>query len=152
MVKKVSNKINILEVLSLDVTKWIGTPWSIFAHTILFVAIFALRFFGLTTDQILLVLTTAVSLEAIYLAIFIQMTVNRNTTSLESVEEDIEDIQEDVQGLEEDVDDISGDIDIIQSKNEDKLAEVSKRDITSVKKKLEKLQTDLATFKQKNNK
>lgn len=152
MVKKVSEKIDFLEILSLKVTSWIGTPWSIFAHSILFIAIFALRFFGFNTDQILLILTTAVSLEAIYLAIFIQMTVNRNTASLESVEEDIEDIQEDVQGLEEDVDDISGDIDIIQSKHEDKSAEVSRRDITSVKKKLKKLQSDLATFKKKNNK
>ena len=39
-------------------------------------------------------LTTAVSLEAIYLSIFIQMTVNRNTQSLEEVEEDIEGIQD----------------------------------------------------------
>jgi cell division protein FtsL len=67
-----------------------------------------------TIDKILLILTTAVSLEAIYLAIFIQMTVNRNTQSIEDIEEDIEDIQEDVEELSEDVEDISEDIDAIQ--------------------------------------
>lgn len=45
----------------------------------------------------MLILTTAVSLEAIYLAIFIQMTVNRTSESLEEVEEDIEDLQEDIE-------------------------------------------------------
>ncbi|MEK7616618.1 MAG: hypothetical protein AAB414_01025, partial [Patescibacteria group bacterium] len=44
---------------------------------------------------------TWLSIEAIYLAIFIQMTVNRNTQSLEEVEEDIEDIQEEVSEEEE---------------------------------------------------
>ena len=85
-----------LEKASFKLTEWIGTPVSLILHTLLFVGIFALRFIGVTTDYILLGLTTAVSLEAIYLSIFIQMTVNRNTESLEEVEEDIEDIQEDV--------------------------------------------------------
>lgn len=85
------------------VTHWIGSESSIVWHTLLFIAIFALKYFGFTVDQILLILTTAVSLEAIYLAIFIQMTVNRNTA-------DIEDIQEDVQELGEGVDEISSEV------------------------------------------
>jgi peptidoglycan hydrolase CwlO-like protein len=62
----------------------------------------------------LLVLTTALSLEAIYLAIFIQMTVNANTASLREVEEDIDEIQEDVEELGEDLDEIQEDIGEIQ--------------------------------------
>ena len=90
-----------LEKASFKLTGWIGTPISLILHTLFFIGIFALRRFGVTTDYILLILTTAVSLEAIYLSIFIQMTVNRNTESLEEVEEDIEDIQEDVTEEEE---------------------------------------------------
>lgn len=76
-------------------------------HTLAFIGIFSLRFFGLKLEDILLILTTAVSLEAIYLAIFIQMTVNRNTESIEDLQEDVEDIQEDVEDLEEGIDKMS---------------------------------------------
>lgn len=114
MVRKVNEKVNGIEKLSIRVTKWIGTPWSIVIHTFLFAFIFSLKFFGVRIEDILLILTTAVSLEAIYLAIFIQMTVNRNTAALEAVEDDIEDIQEDVEDLGEDVEDITEDIEKIQ--------------------------------------
>lgn len=89
-----TRKLNPLEKISFKLTDWVGTPVSLVIHTLFFAGIFALRKFGLTTDYLLLILTTVVSLEAIYLSIFIQMTVNRNTESLEEVEEDIEDIQE----------------------------------------------------------
>lgn len=116
MVRKVTNHINTIEKLSTKITTWIGTPWSIVVHTILFIGIFGLGYLGFDTDKILLILTTAVSLEAIYLSIFIQMTVNRTTASLEEAKEDIEDIAEDVEDLGEDVEDISEDIEEIQSK------------------------------------
>lgn len=90
-----------LQRVSFKLTEWVGTPISLIIHSIFFMGIFALRYFGVTTDYILLLLTTAVSLEAIYLSIFIQMTVNRNTESLEEVEEDLEDIQEDASEEEE---------------------------------------------------
>ncbi len=86
--------------LPVKITDWIGSTSSIVIHTIFFVVIFFLHYFGLTTTDILLILTTVVSLEAIYLAIFIQMTVNRNTQSLEEVEEDIGEITEDIDRLE----------------------------------------------------
>lgn len=91
-----------LEQISLRLTNWVGTPSSVVAHTIVFAVCFTLPFLGIGLDKVLLILTTAVSLEAIYLAIFIQMTVNRNTKSLEEVEEDIEDIQEDLDDIQED--------------------------------------------------
>ncbi len=86
--------------------QWIGSTSSLWAHTIFFVGIFALRFFGFAFDDILLILTTVVSLEAIYLAIFIQMTVNQNTSALEEVEEDIDEIQTDIDEIQADVDEI----------------------------------------------
>ncbi len=90
------NKLLPVEAATLKFTKWIGTPTSIVAHTFFFIGIFFLRMFGFSTEDILLILTTVVSLEAIYLAIFIQMTINRNTESLEAVEEDVEEIAKDV--------------------------------------------------------
>jgi peptidoglycan hydrolase CwlO-like protein len=81
---------------------------------VLFIGAFALVLFGVKFDSVLLILTTAVSLEAIYLALFIQMSVNKNTKSLADVEEDIEDIAEDVEEIAEDVEGIEKDIDEIE--------------------------------------
>lgn len=99
-----------LEQLSEKLTMWLGTPTSIVIHTLLFVGIFSMKFLGYSTDQILLVLTTAVSLEAIYLSIFIQMSVNKTKVTIAEVEKDIDDIQEDVQDISEDIEDINEDI------------------------------------------
>lgn len=108
-------KVTDLEKISIKLTEWIGTPQSLIVHTILFIGIFALIFFGIRIDEILLLLTTAVSLEAIYLALFIQMTVNRNTQSLEDVEEDIDEIQEDVEGFEGDFDEIQDNVEDLET-------------------------------------
>jgi len=108
-----------LEELSQQMTNSIGTTNSLVVHTLLFFGIFVLRFFGVPLDQILLILTTVVSLEAIYLAIFIQMTVNRTTKSLAGVEEDIDDIQENVDDLQEDIGDIQEDVDSLESNVKD---------------------------------
>lgn len=95
-------------------TRWIGSTQSIFIHTVFFIGIFSLRFFGISSNDILLILTTLVSLEAIYLSIFIQMTVNRHSEELEEVSEDIEEIQEDVDEIQKDVDEIQENVDEIQ--------------------------------------
>jgi low affinity Fe/Cu permease len=113
MVKKKQPKMTNLEKFSIKVTDWVGTPYSLIVHTILFIGIFALKLVGFSVDQILLILTTAVSLEAIYLAILIQMTVNRNTASLQAVEEDIDDIQEDVEDIQEDVEELEEEVEDI---------------------------------------
>ncbi len=99
-----------LENSALIFTRWIGTPVSIIIHTALFIMAFMLYFFGISFDEILLGLTTIVSLEAIYLSLFIQLTVNKNTESLEDVEEDIEEISEDIEGLEGEFDEIAEDV------------------------------------------
>lgn len=104
---EINKNINKLEKTSIKMTNWIGTPMSLVVHTIAFIGIFSLRLFGVMFEDILLILTTAVSLEAIYLAIFIQMTVNRNTESIEDLQEDVEEIQENVDDIEEDIEKIS---------------------------------------------
>lgn len=96
------------------VSKSIGSVWSLYVHTTIFIFSFLLIFFGISTDKVLLVLTTLLSLEAIYLSIFIQMAVNKNTQSLEEVEEDLDEIQEDIDEIQEGVDGIEEDIDEIQ--------------------------------------
>jgi len=97
------------------VTRWIGSVTSLIFHTAFFIVCFLAVLLGwLDLNTMLLVLTTVVSLEAIYLAIFIQMTVNENTRSLREVEEDIDEIQEDVEEISEDIDEIQEDVDEIQ--------------------------------------
>ncbi len=90
-----------LEKVSIKITKWIGTPFSIIIHTVIFMLFTYLIISGFDFNKVILIWNTSVSLEAIYLALFIQMTVNRNTESLEEVEEDIEDIQEEASEEEE---------------------------------------------------
>lgn len=97
--------------LTIRATEWVGSPASLVLHTLVFLGFFLAVLLGLLRlETMLLILTTIVSLEAIYLAIFIQMTVNMNTQSLREVEEDIDEIQEDVEELGEDMDEIQEDI------------------------------------------
>lgn len=144
MVKKKPNKNEQLENLAIKATRWIGTPASIIVHTVFFILAFVFYFLGFPLDTILLVLTTIVSLEAIYLALFIQLSVNKNTESLEDVEEDIEEIQEDVEGLEggfeeiaEDVEGLEGNIQRLR-KNMQELGE----DIEEIQEDVEELNVD----------
>lgn len=81
---------------------WIGTPFSIFVHSLLFIASFILIMFGFNADRVMLILTTIVSLEAIYLTLFVQMSVNRSHKRLKDIEDDIDDILEDTESLTED--------------------------------------------------
>lgn len=108
-----------LEKASLNTTHWIGSVESLVVHTLIFLAVLSLSLFGFNFDRILLILTTLLSFEAIYLAIFIQMTVNRNTAQLIGVEKDIEDIQEDVEEISEDIEDIQEDVEEISEDIED---------------------------------
>jgi uncharacterized protein YoxC len=109
------NKSHRLQDTALAVTGWVGSPQSIVVHTVAFVASFTAVALGfLTFDRMLLVLTTIVSLEAIYLSIFIQMTINVTTKSLEEVEQNIDEIQEDVGEIQEDIDEMQEDVEEIQ--------------------------------------
>ena len=139
-----------LDTISRKMTYYIGTSASIVIHTLLFIGIFALKLFKVPTEEILLVLTTAVSLEAIYLAIFIQMTVNRTTLSLAGVEEDIDDIQEDVDYIQEDVDSLETNIKEISEDYIDDSGEISMVNVLKdMELRLKDLQKDISVLKKK---
>jgi low affinity Fe/Cu permease len=117
-----------LEAFAIAVTRFVGSLESIIIHSVLFAASFVAVWSGLVSfDRMLLVLTTIVSLEAIYLSIFIQMTINYQAVSLEEVEMDIDEIQEDIDEIQEDVDEIQEDVDEIQEDFEE-LSEEEKAD------------------------
>jgi uncharacterized membrane protein len=131
------NKIK-LEKTADKATQMIGSTRSLLVHTLVFVAAFSLPFFGIAFDRVLLVLTTILSLEAIYLAIFIQMSVNKNTKDIEIIQEDVEEIQEDVEGIEKDVDEIQEDIDEIQEGVEE-----IEKDVDEIQKDVDEIQEDI---------
>jgi peptidoglycan hydrolase CwlO-like protein len=116
---------------------WVGSPGSLLAHSIIFIIFFGFIALGYDSAKTLLILTTLVSLEAIYLSIFIQIAINKNTRSLEDVteemeeiSEDIEEIQEDVEDIQEDVEEISEDVEEIQEEiNDSEKTETPKKDI-----------------------
>jgi peptidoglycan hydrolase CwlO-like protein len=138
---------------------WIGSPTSLIVHTFIFVGFFTVSFLKwVSWDLMFAVLTNVVSLEAIYLAIFIQMSVNRQAASLKVVEEDVGDIQEDieelgenveelgenVEDLKEDVEDIQEDIgedeeDEVRDKKQDAMLEALTNDVKAMLKHLETL-------------
>ena len=103
-----------IEHISLRATRWIGSSTSLVFHTALFVGSFLFYFLGFDFNRILLIVTTVVSLEAIYLSIFIQMSVNRQDMQLQEVSKDVEEIAEDVGEIQEDIDEIQEDVEDIQ--------------------------------------
>lgn len=122
-------------------TTWVGSPSSLIFHTLVFVIFFALSFSHiLSWDSMFLILTTLVSLEAIYLAIFIQMSVNRQAASLKEVEKDIGEIQEDVDEIQEDVEELSEDVEEIQEDIEE-ISEEEGRDDALQRKQMVTLET-----------
>lgn len=134
------------------ITGWIGSPASLVLHTILFVLAFGLGLFDIAGwDMVLLLLTTAVSLEAIYLAIFIQMTVNKHTDSLREVEEDIDEIQEDVDEIQEDVDEIQEDVEDIQedAEKDDRREKLEIATLETLARDLRAVLAELAEMKKK---
>ena len=122
---------NALERASIKVTRLMGSTGSLFIHTVLFTASFVFYFFGYEFSQILLVVTTIVSLEAIYLSIFIQMSVNRQDDKLSEVALDVGEIQEDVEEIQKDVDEIQEDVDEIE------------KDVDEIQKDVDEIQEDV---------
>ena len=105
----------LLDKMADSVISWIGSTSSLVFHTLLFITSFLLPLFKVVEfEEMLLVLTTIVSLEAIYLSIFIQMSVNKSNKHIEVIKEDVNEIQEDIDEIQEDIDEIQEDIDEIQ--------------------------------------
>lgn len=148
---------------ALAITRWVGSPASLIVHTLLFTASFAVVLLDVISfDRMLLVLTTIVSLEAIYLSLFIQMTINFNTDTIGEVEKDIDEIQEDIDEMQEDVEEIQEDVDELQEDVEDisedveEIAEDEAADkkrekaLSDIQSDLHRLVEDLEKLRQKN--
>lgn len=132
--------------VALATTRWIGSPASIFVHTLLFIACFFAVWFGVVgLNEMLLGLTTIVSLEAIYLALFIQLTVNYQSRSIQEVSEDIDEIQEDVGEIQEDIDELQEDVEDISEDVEEMTEEETEEEHRKSEQKqtLATIQTDL---------
>jgi low affinity Fe/Cu permease len=131
---------------ALAVTRWIGSPASLVVHTIFFILSFLAVWANLLSfNSMLLILTTVVSLEAIYLSIFIQMTINFTSDSLEEVEQDIDEIQEDVGEIQEDVEELQEDVE--EMSEEDMAGEraeaVQQKTLSDIQTNLRKLMSDI---------
>lgn len=105
--------------------RWFGTTQSLLVHSIFFILMFLLPMLGVDKSFALLLFTTIVSLEAIYLNIFIQMGVNRHADEqakthkvLTNIEETIDDVQETIEDVQETVEDVQETID--EEENESK--------------------------------
>lgn len=122
---------------------WMGSTTSLILHSLFFIGFFLLLIFGVELDTVLLALTTLISIEAIYLALFIQRSVNQNTITLEEVEEEIDEISEEVEDIGEDLDELEEDLDLIQKHDLAEDAEDAEREAE-----LTKLEQDMAELKQ----
>lgn len=136
--QKTLSVVEMLENKAITVTSWTGSIWSLIVHTILFAGAFLLILLGIDMDRVLLVLTTIVSLEAIYLSIFIQMSVNHQAKALANVEKDIDEIAEDMEDIQENVEEMQEDVEGI-AKDVDEIAE----DVEEIAEDVEELQEDV---------
>ena len=115
-----------MEMLSTLIPRLIGSMNSLIAHTIIFIVSYLLIFIGFNQEMVFDALTNVVSLEAIYLSIFILMSANLQLKKLHDVadnvkeiQEDVDEIQDDVKEIQEDVDEIQEDVKEIQEDQED---------------------------------
>lgn len=118
-------------MLSEKLIEWLGTPTSLLIHTLFFIGMFLTLLFGWTMEEMLLMLTTVLSIEAIYLALFIQMSLNKTTENLENVEDDIEIIQK------------SDKLDDIQDEKIEKT-------LLTIHERIQRIQTDLESISEHN--
>jgi biopolymer transport protein ExbB/TolQ len=128
--------------------KWIGSVTSLVIHTILFISSFLLSTFHFVEfAQMLLVLTTIVSLEAIYLSIFIQMSVNRSNQYIEIIHEDVDEISENVDEISENIDEMQKED---EEEDEDDIKESEVLD--TIKETLLMLQKEVISLRKSRNK
>lgn len=135
---------------ALIITRWIGSPLSIVLHTVIFIASFlAVEIGWIRFEEMLLLLTTIVSLEAIYLSLFIQMTINYTTEAVEDISEDVEEMQVDVAEIQENVDELQENVEDISEGVEEISEDEKAEEVAELLRKLEQkntlstIQTDL---------
>ncbi len=142
-----------IERLAIRTTRFIGSTDSILIHTAMFIVSFVLYFFGIPLDEILLVVTTIVSLEAIYLSIFIQMSVNRQERRLHAVARDVGEIEKDVDEIQKDVDEIQEDVEDIQEEDIEEIEQKKGNDaMIRIEETLGKLIEEIIDLKKQNEK
>lgn len=148
------NLVETIEKAALSMTSWIGSVWSLIVHTIIFLSAFTLVLFGVPLDRVLLVLTTVLSLEAIYLSIFIQMSVNKNTKAIEETKKDLEEIHEDVEEIHEDVEEIQEDVHEIAEDVEEISHDVEEmqEDVQEIAEDVEEIQEDVEELQEESDK
>jgi hypothetical protein len=101
---------NRIQNLILAIPTYIGTINSIIIHSLMFVGIYSLLLFGVSLETVNLTLTTIVSLEAIYLSIFIQLSVNQSQQNIIEVQKDVDEIGDDLIEISTDIEEISKDL------------------------------------------
>ena len=139
-----------IEKMAVSVTRWVGSGPSLVIHTLLFAGSFLAVYTDIVHfDRMLLILTTVVSLEAISLAVFIQMTLNLQGQSIAEVSEDVEGIQEDVCEIQEDVEELQGDVEDISVEEfiEETEEEQQQKVLASIRDDLQRLLTDVDKLK-----
>ncbi len=139
MVKSKKKVKKIAENIDETVTSYIGSMSSIYVHTLLFVIFLTLPLFTkISYDSTLLILTTIVSLEAIYLALFIQISVNRQAKDIEEIQEDVEEISDDIEEVHEHVEELSDDVEEV-SKDIEEISD----DVEELAEDVEEIQEDM---------
>lgn len=83
-----------MEKISSGLIKWIGSPSSLLFHTALFIGFFTLRYFGIIGEYVFSLLIATMCLEAIYLAIFVQLIVKKNCKNLQHMQESINEVSQ----------------------------------------------------------
>jgi uncharacterized protein YoxC len=129
---------NNMESKALKISSAVGSVPSLIIHSIFFVCVLVSPLFGVELEKSLLILTTVVSLEAIYLSIFIQMSVNKNTQALAIVEKEIDEMSDDMHEIQEDVEEIQKDVDEIQEDVEE-----MSEDVVEIQKDVEEMSEDV---------
>ncbi len=137
-----------------NITKWVGSTTSVVLHTILFIVSFILPYLGVVSfERMLLFLTTIVSLEAIYLSIFIQMSINMNNQNIEIIQEDIEELGEDIEEISEDIEEIGEDIEELGEDIEEISEDIEEiqKDVDEIQKDVDEIQEDVDEIQEDTN-
>ena len=134
-------KNKLIQLGASNITKWIGSTTSVIFHTLLFIVSFTLPYTGYVTyERMLLFLTTIVSLEAIYLSIFIQMSINMSHENIEVIHDNIEELGENIEEIQEEMH---------EEDEEDTFIETEAKILQSIQESLNTLQRELELLKRR---
>lgn len=114
-----------MEKIAKKITHWIGTSSAIYTHLSFFTIMGLWYLFDVPDrDRILLILTTIVSLEAVFQGCFIQMTVNLQGRELNAVKTTMNEVQESVESVQTSVEEVQESVESVQETVEEVHEEV----------------------------